>query len=429
MAATVEVQVNGTTDRSGRYLTWAPSPCQLRVIDAGGASAPIALNLRTKPGGGGRLVFRDQPSAPPAAQLSVNLDPAGQPTMLFVSGEFGAPSIDDGDAVLEVRQDTTTIASVPLMVRIRKDAETLTGAERDRFLRALAGLTAGGAGTYQKVRDCHVEDSLAEAHGEDGFWPWHRAYILDLERELQHIDPSVALPYWRFDKPAPHLFTPGFIGAPDPSGFPKLAANNPLRLWITDGVAGIIRPPRRLPSGEIIDVVTAGAPLAPEAVITSFTGKYGELRPPFEVNPHGFAHTSFGGSISDPATAPKDPLFFLLHCNVDRLWAKWQWIQRRFDATNTDSYPFVGSVDSPDHTRVGHNALDTMWPWNGVTGDGSVLHPRPHTAPIHPFPNAAPAPAPPPAPTVGEMIDFQGLADPARRMGFDYDDVPYQPST
>jgi hypothetical protein len=32
----------------------------------------------------------------------------------------------------------------------------------------------------------------------------------------------------------------------------------------------------------------------------------------------------FGGSIRDPTTAAKDPLFFLLHCNVDRLWAKWQ---------------------------------------------------------------------------------------------------------
>ena len=44
------------------------------------------------------------------------------------------------------------------------------------------------------------------------FLPWHRAYLLDLERELQAIDPSVALPYWRFDQPAPNLFTPEFLG-------------------------------------------------------------------------------------------------------------------------------------------------------------------------------------------------------------------------
>ena len=43
-----------------------------------------------------------------------------------------------------------------------------------------------------------------------------------------------------------------------------------------------------------------------------------------EGNPHGSAHVSFGGSISSIPTAAKDPLFFMLHANVDRLWAKWQ---------------------------------------------------------------------------------------------------------
>ena len=29
-------------------------------------------------------------------------------------------------------------------------------------------------------------------------------------------------------------------------------------------------------------------------------------------------------------------------------------------------------------------------------------------------------------PTIGDIIDFQGHADPARRHGFDFDDVPYE---
>jgi len=41
-----------------------------------------------------------------------------------------------------------------------------------------------------------------------------------------------------------------------------------------------------------------------------------------EIDPHGYAHTSFGGWISSVPTAAKDPLFFMLHANVDRLWAK-----------------------------------------------------------------------------------------------------------
>jgi hypothetical protein len=64
----------------------------------------------------------------------------------------------------------------------------------------------------------HTQVSSPEAHGAPGFLPWHRAYLLDLERELQNIDPSVALPYWRFDQAAPNLFVKEFIGTSDPNG-------------------------------------------------------------------------------------------------------------------------------------------------------------------------------------------------------------------
>src|SRR5262245_45212723 len=65
-----------------------------------------------------------------------------------------------------------------------------------------------------------------------------------------------------------------------------------------------------------------------------------------------------------------DPLFFLLHCNVDRLWAKWQRQRGRFNPALAASYENGGG------NPIGHNLPDTMWPWNGVTGA-----PRPPTAP------------------------------------------------
>src|SRR6266513_2066091 len=68
-----------------------------------------------------------------------------------------------------------------------------------------------------------------------------------------------------------------------------------------------------------------------------------------EGNPHGFAHTSFVGFISSIPTAAKDPLFFLLHANVDRLWAKWQRRFDRFDST------VAASFDSNPSNLIGHN--------------------------------------------------------------------------
>jgi hypothetical protein len=35
--------------------------------------------------------------------------------------------------------------------------------------------------------------------------------------------------------------------------------------------------------------------------------------------------------------------------------------------------------------------------------------------------------APGKQPTVGSIIDYQGRFDPGKRLGFDYDDVPFDP--
>jgi tyrosinase len=252
----------------------------------------------------------------------------------------------------------------------------------------------------------HVAVSLSQAHGAPAFLPWHRAYLLDLERELQVIDPSVALPYWRFDRPAPNIFTLDFFGVSDAIGTVRFSAANPLQFWKTDGVPGINRRP-------FFSTATAPPGLFTEVQTLAIGNQYRDFRM-MEGNPHGSAHVSFGGSISSPATAPKDPLFFLLHCNVDRLWAKWQQQFNRFNPAVTASF------DSNPSNPVGHNLTDTMWPWNGVTGA-----PRPPTAPGGTLATSPCVSAPGLQPRVQDALDFQGTIDAISRMGFDYDDVPF----
>ena len=127
----------------------------------------------------------------------------------------------------------------------RKNANSLTAAERNRLLAAFATLNNAGMGRFADFRNVHSSAGDPEAHQNAGFPPWHRAFLLDLERELQQIDPSVALPYWRFDQPAPNLFTRDFMGVTDPStGRVLFSATNPLQFWATDGVIGIVRRPR-----------------------------------------------------------------------------------------------------------------------------------------------------------------------------------------
>jgi tyrosinase len=404
----VELQINNSPSSTARFVSWAPSPCRIRMTNPSGATPP-SVNVRiagSSAAGAGAVVLRRTTTGAFSNSLTVPVPVNGTSVPFFIAGRFGRPSINNEDVRIEARAGTTLVGSVRVMVRIRKNANTLTAAERDRFVAAFAQLNNQGAGRFADFRDMHVSVSLPQAHGAAGFLPWHRAYILDLERELQTFDPSVSLPYWRFDQPAPNIFTREFFGASDSIGTVQFSPTNPLQFWRTDGVPGI----NRLP---FFDTTTAPPGLRSEAQTLALGNQYPAFRT-MEGNPHGFAHTSFDGFIFNPATAPKDPLFFLLHCNVDRLWAKWQRQLGRFDPAVAASY------DSNPTNRPGHNLPDTMWPWNGVTGGT-----RPPTAPGGAMATSPCVNAPGSQPRVQDCLDYQGSINAVSRLGFDYDDVPF----
>jgi tyrosinase len=420
-----ELTINGSGAPEARYISWAPAACKIRLTEAAGLAGPINVTLRNKDQSvGGQVRFYTAFDAPGQDTLQLALPTDGSPVDLLIGGKFGRASTSDNDAFIEVSQtDSGTVLSVtPLMVRIRKDANGLTDAERDRFIGALATLNDSGMGRFSDFRNMHVSAALDEAHGNAGFLPWHRAYLLDLERELQKIDPSVALPYWRFDVAAPRIFKRDFMGESVATGPVRFSPTNPLRFWATDHATGILRQPRFNP-----DTGPASNSLGP-VIDELATLRLGEAQGHqyeqfvvMEGQPHGRAHVSFTGYIFNPATAPKDPLFFLLHANVDRLWAKWQWFYHRFDTTSVATYTYLGSSESPGATRIGHNLQDTMWPWNLDTNA-----PRPSTAPGGHFPDSALISAPGQTPAVLNLIDYQGVLNRTMRLGFDYDDVPFE---
>jgi tyrosinase len=57
------------------------------------------------------------------------------------------------------------------------------------------------------------------------------------------------------------------------------------------------------------------------------------------------------GTMEPLETSPNDPVFFLHHANVDRLWAQWE-------SSHPDAY-------GPDGTgQAGWNPKDTLYPFN-----------------------------------------------------------------
>jgi tyrosinase len=78
---------------------------------------------------------------------------------------------------------------------------------------------------------------------------------------------------------------------------------------------------------------------------------------------HNQVHVWVGGTMS-LMTSPNDPVFFLHHANVDRIWRQWQ---RTYPRS-----PYVPS-DSQSATLMGHRLHDPMQPWGGTTTPASTL--------------------------------------------------------
>ncbi|MDF5729064.1 MAG: tyrosinase family protein [Rhizonema sp. PD38] len=60
------------------------------------------------------------------------------------------------------------------------------------------------------------------------------------------------------------------------------------------------------------------------------------------------------GTMADLSSSINDPVFWLVHSNVDRLWAEWQ--KRGHEGSNY--YPASGG-------HYGENLNDRLWPWDG----------------------------------------------------------------
>ncbi|MFO0847189.1 MAG: tyrosinase family protein [Gemmataceae bacterium] len=174
-------------------------------------------------------------------------------------------------------------------------------------------------------------------HGTQHFLSWHRAYLHFFERILrqQSGDAALCLPYWDWDT---SRVLPDAYRVPD-------SASNPL--W---------HPGRTL---------NDGSPLQPEDVSglsgALAAGGYpgaGGFNSLLEDNPHGTVHGAVGGDMGSVPTAARDPIFWLHHANVDRLWDVW--LAQGGGHTNPadaawldQSFPFVDESGNTVQARVG----------------------------------------------------------------------------
>lgn len=166
-------------------------------------------------------------------------------------------------------------------------------------------------------------------HGHWWFLPWHRMYLLFFERIIRKLSntPSFALPFWDYTASS----TPGntYPARALPAITRSPTVNN--ALFITQRGAGI-NAGGQLPSSAVTHATafTFTNFTGPTGTSTSFgsqqvaapshnAGPHGRL----ESTPHDAVHGSIGGFMGSFGTAARDPIFWMHHCNIDRLWNLW----------------------------------------------------------------------------------------------------------
>ena len=330
-------------------------------------------------------------------------------------------------------------------MKIRKNAADLSGGEWKRYCKAIVALkhtiTAGSSiSIYDQFVAIHLGvwglkfDTREDVYGRDGghrgpaFLPWHREYLRRYEEALAAIDPTVTLPYWNWglggDAETNILFQVDHMG---PRGgtvtrgyFAGVAtAQNDGLPWI---IHKDLRPQHSLrPTGSAASRLwrsgTDGAgALPPAAAVFEVLGKplFSQFRPALEggdglgaghAGMHNGVHGWMGGDMAF-MSSPNDPIFFMHHAQIDRLWASWQ-----------RKHPGVKNYNKDElYVGEGHGRYDGMWPWH----QGKSA-PRPYPSGWSQSPNPAVAVALLPTET------YNSFVTPARVMDIEALGYLYQP--
>ncbi|KAJ3237876.1 hypothetical protein HDU81_008785 [Chytriomyces hyalinus] len=220
---------------------------------------------------------------------------------------------------------------------IRREWRDLSFGQKQAYIDALNTMRGkasqyGQPSRYHDFGYIHAR-YVNQAHGLPVFLPWHREFLRQFEEELQLINPDVTIPYWDWgynaasplsntDMFSSNYYSFGTRGYGNPpclvDGFCAnwldrdyqclTRAYNPVGLAFTDDVdlSPIIF------SGTNFDTV-AGTIEAAHNQVHDYIG--------------GSNYPNRSGDMFPVDRSTNDPLFFLHHSNVDRLW--WSWQQNR----------------------------------------------------------------------------------------------------
>lgn len=163
-------------------------------------------------------------------------------------------------------------------------------------------------------------------HGSFFFLSWHRMFVYWFERILRAASgaPNLTLPYWNYSEVTQRVLPEVFRQPTDDLGNanplyvaqrgPQINDGRPLDSTVVDYSIAFSYT-------NFFETDGSGLSFGGQQVSEPVHGQppSGQL----ENQPHGDVHVHLGGWMGDLDAAAKDPIFWLHHANIDRLWKRW----------------------------------------------------------------------------------------------------------
>lgn len=217
--------------------------------------------------------------------------------------------------------------------RIRYEWDNASSATRQNFIngvRCLMGRPSAGGfpGSRNRYEDLVVvhQQSFTFVHGNSVFMPWHRYYLWVFE-DVMRVECGFTdtLPWFDESRysgrfPQSSIFTPQWLGGVDFGG--QCVTNGQFAgITLNIGPGSTNRAHCLSRNNDNSKTSQTNSASVDNCYRNTF---YPNMASCIEGGVHAQGHNGIGAVMQDPWSSPSDPVFWLHHAWIDRIWRIWQ---------------------------------------------------------------------------------------------------------
>jgi len=180
------------------------------------------------------------------------------------------------------------------------------------------------------------EDELA-------FFPWHRMFVFNFESIIRKVSgvPTLTLPYWNYSNATTRAM-PAAFRQPNSPLFRSSRNSGPN--------AGA-----QIPAAQVALTALGEATYGPNGAASGFDQA-------IDFGIHGNVHVWVGNSqgMGSIPWSAFDPIFWMHHCNIDRLWASWNKAGRANPAGSWSDEKFIFANDRCERIEMKNGDVDDI---------------------------------------------------------------------